>query len=167
MTKTTTATTGDDLSLVTSTGTAPGTPLPGRTALTGRATGGAARLPTRPQRILVAADDVTSLTTLVEAVSAPQREVHSTSCSDLALELALQLHFDLVVLHLDRPGAEGIEVSHCIRTCHDLQQPTIVIVSRPLDDDTWTQALQCGADLVVPEPAGVEDTACALRDVLR
>jgi len=163
MTRTTTATTEDDLFLVTSS-TTTGT---GREAGTTRAPGGAGRLPTRPQRILVAGDDVASLATLVDAVTAPQREVHSASCSDLALELALQLHFDLVVLHVDRPGAGGIEVSHCIRTCHDLAQPTIVIISRPVDDRTWTSALACGADLVLREPAGVQDTTCALRDVLQ
>lgn len=121
----------------------------------------------RPQRILVAGDDVTSLALLVDAVSAPQREVHSTSSDDLALELALQLHFDLVVLHLDRPGAGGIEVSHCIRTCHELAQPTIVIVSRPVDEESWASASHCGADRVLAETSDVLDLTRALDDVLR
>jgi CheY-like chemotaxis protein len=158
MTKTTTA--GDDLSLTSLTvenGTAPTT---SRLELSCEPV-------LRPQRILVAGDDVVSLATLVDAVSGPRREVHSTSCSDLALELVLQFHFDVVLLHLDRPGADGIELSHCIRTCHEILQPTIVIISRPLDGDTWTAALHCGADVVLRESSSVLDTTRALDDLLQ
>lgn len=167
MTKTTT-TTEDDLSVSVHRGaTAPRVVRRGRPLRVHRSADPSSWSGNRPQRVLVAGDDVFAVATLVDAVSAPQREVHSASCSDLALELVLHLHFDLVVLHLDRPGAGGIEVSHCIRTCHELQQPTIVLVSRPLDEDTWTEALHCGADLVLPEPADAPAATTALRDVLR
>jgi DNA-binding response OmpR family regulator len=168
MNHTTTATADDDLSLSIHTGTALSGLLSGRGPLSDQSAGATSSGPSRrPQRILVAGDDVTSLADLVDAVTGPRREVHSTACSDLALELALQLHFDLVVLHLDVPGAGGIEVSHCIRSCHELQQPTIVIISRPLDEDTWTKALHCGADLVLHEPSSILDTTRALSALLQ
>lgn len=121
----------------------------------------------RPQRILVAGDDVATVADLVDVVSSPWREVHSATCSDLALELALQLHFDLVVLHVDRPDAGGLEVSHCIRTCHELAQPTIVVISRPCDEDTWARAVDSRADLVLREPARIFDLTGALDPLLQ
>lgn len=166
VTGTPTTPTRDDSSLNLDTHAASGTLRDANVPLRGHRPGDSPWPGPRPQRILVASDDVVALADLVDAVCAPQREVHSTSSDDVALDLALQLHFDLVVLHLDRPGAGGIEVAHCIRICHELHQPKIVIVTRPLDEVTWTQALHCGADLVLPEPAGVLDTTRALSALL-
>lgn len=164
--ETATPSTRDDSSLSLDTRAASGTPRHDRGPLRGHRAGDSLWPGLGPQRILVASDDVIALADLVDAVCASQREVHSTSCNDVALDLALQLHFDLVVLHLDRLGAGGIEVAQCIRICHELHQPKIAIITRTLDEVTWTQALHCGADLVLPEPASVLDTTRALSALL-
>ena len=103
----------------------------------------------RPQRILLADDDVTSLTALAAQMSSPQRELHSVLCADVALELAFQLHFDLVVLHLTSPDADALEVIRSIRACRALQQPTIVIITESDKEATAAAALNGGADRVL------------------
>jgi CheY-like chemotaxis protein len=155
MTATRTVTSVHDLSLTTTRTTTAGlTPLVVRRA---------DALVPRPQRVLLADDDVTSLTGSAGALSAPQRELHSTLSGDLALELALQLHFDLVVLHLTGTGA--VEVTRGIRACRDLQQPTVVVVDGSGDAAARSAARRAGADRVLSGPAGA-DLAQALSDLL-
>ncbi|WP_432519334.1 hypothetical protein [Kineococcus sp. SYSU DK006] len=82
----------------------------------------------RPQRVLLAAGDALALSALAERVSAPGREVHTTVCGQVALDLALQLHFDLVVLRDDLPGVSAAEVTRRLRATDELAQPSVVLL---------------------------------------
>ncbi|WP_432502570.1 response regulator [Kineococcus arenarius] len=114
----------------------------------------------RVQRVLLADDDVDLLRVLLHRVTAdrpgPQRvtryEVHTALSGDVALQLAMSLHFDVLLLDVQMPGLSGVEVTRAIRRQQELWQPAIVLISAFADAEGPQEALQAGADAVVHKP---------------
>src|SRR5882672_2297250 len=72
--------------------------------------------------------------------------------------------YDIVLLDVMLPGADGFEVCRRIRTNHDV--PIVMLTARGEDDDRVV-GLETGADDYVPKPFNPRELLARMRAVLR
>lgn len=80
------------------------------------------------------------------------------------LELAMQQHWDLILLDLMLPGLNGIEVCRRIRIAKET--PIIMITARDSVLDR-VSGLDIGADDYIPKPFAIEELLARMRAVMR
>jgi two-component system KDP operon response regulator KdpE len=73
-------------------------------------------------------------------------------------------HPDLIILDLNLPDGDGIEVVKAVRTWSDVP---ILILSARLDESDKIQALDSGADDYLSKPFSVVELTARVRDLLR
>jgi CheY-like chemotaxis protein len=71
---------------------------------------------------------------------------------DQALELANRHRPQIVLLDVDIPGADGIEVCHALRANPRTSEATIVMLTASHNDALEAQAEAAGADLFLTKP---------------
>jgi len=75
-------------------------------------------------KILVVDDDQGMLDTLMDVLSATGYETSVAASGNAALEMAQAGRFDLVLMDVQMPGLNGVQVLHALRVLH----PTIVVI---------------------------------------
>jgi DNA-binding response OmpR family regulator len=75
-------------------------------------------------KILVVDDDPGMLDTLMDVLSATGYETSVAASGNAALEMAQAGRFDLVLMDVQMPGLNGVQVLHALRVLH----PTIVVI---------------------------------------
>ncbi|MFE5869620.1 response regulator transcription factor [Streptomyces roseifaciens] len=113
-------------------------------------------------RILVVESNKNDRATLIEALARHGHDVAAVSSGGDALtsfETA-----DLVLLDLDLPDLDGLEVCREIRAAHEI--PVIAVTSRGSELDC-VLALQAGADDYVVKPYGLRELMARLNAVMR
>ncbi len=90
--------------------------------------------------------------------------VHSASRGDTGLALYDQVHPDLVLLDLNLPGMNGLDVARQIRRQADT--PIIMVTARVEESDRLT-GLELGADDYVVKPYSPREVVARVRAVLR
>ena len=110
-------------------------------------------LPRRTMQILIV-EDTDSIRRMLEAlVSARADEVVAVASGEEALDRALRVVPDLVLLDLNLPGLySGIEVCTRLRADPKTRKVPIFIVSASVDADTQLRAKQAGATHFFPKP---------------
>jgi DNA-binding response OmpR family regulator len=113
-------------------------------------------------RVLVVEGDAAEAEARMRAL---RRQGYTVSCVDTGTE-ALKAHqdCDLVLLHLDLPDIDGIEVCRSIRRLDD--KPIISVSSRHAEMDR-VLALKAGADDCVDVTCGWREVAARIEAVLR
>jgi DNA-binding response OmpR family regulator len=82
----------------------------------------------------------------------------------VCLEVAREVHPDLIVLDMMLPGLMGLEVLRELRRDSELATvPVIVLTAQP---GTRDDALRAGANLVMDKPFNVDDISAAVKEVL-
>jgi DNA-binding response OmpR family regulator len=82
----------------------------------------------------------------------------------VCLEVAREVHPDLIVLDMMLPGLMGLEVLRELRRDSKLATvPVIVLTAQP---GTRDDALRAGANLVMDKPFNVDDISAAVKEVL-
>lgn len=101
-------------------------------------------------RILVAEDDAPLADFLCQELQKEQFAVQIVADGLEAQELALNQHYDLVILDLGLPGAMGLEVLRGIRS----QKPDlpVLIVTAAAKVEERVRGLEAGADDYVAKP---------------
>ena len=115
-------------------------------------------------RILVVDDEVQILRALRRALAARGHEVLTAPDGEDAIAEAEVSMPDLVVLDLNLPGIDGMEVCRRLRTW---TQVPILILSVREDEAGKVQALDLGADDYLTKPFGVEELLARVRALLR
>jgi len=115
-------------------------------------------------RILVVDDEVQILRALRRALSARGYEVVTSQDGENAIAEAEAALPELVVLDLNLPGIDGMEVCRRLRTW---TQVPILILSIREDEVGKVQALDLGADDYLTKPFGVEELLARVRALLR
>jgi two-component system KDP operon response regulator KdpE len=115
-------------------------------------------------RILVVDDEQQILRAVRRALVARGSEVATASNGESALAEAETFMPDLVVLDLNLPGIDGLEVCRRLRAW---TRVPILILSVREDEAGKVEALDLGADDYLTKPFGVEELLARVRALLR
>jgi two-component system, OmpR family, KDP operon response regulator KdpE len=120
---------------------------------------------TESRPLVLVVDDEPQMRRFIRATldSHEYRPLEATTSAE-ALELAKSHHPQLVLLDLELPDGDGIEVMRRIRAWS--QVPVIVISARIQDDDKAT-ALDAGANDYLTKPFGINELLERMRVALR
>jgi DNA-binding response OmpR family regulator len=113
--------------------------------------------------ILVCEDDA-SLRELICAILGDEFEVSEAADGDEAMELALRLRPELMVLDIMLPGRSGLEILEEIRSTVETAAMPVIAVSAW--DNLDYQALAAGADAFLPKPFHPDELARRVREML-
>ncbi len=116
-------------------------------------------------RILVAEDDAPLADFICEELQREQFAVQVVSDGIEAQKLALNQHYDLVILDLGLPGATGLEVLRGIRS--KKQDLPVLIVTAAAKVEERVRGLDAGADDYVAKPFVFAELSARIRAVLR
>jgi CheY-like chemotaxis protein len=115
-------------------------------------------------RILLAEDDANLAPVLCELLERAGFQVVHAADGLETWRLALSVPFDIVILDVDMPGINGIEVCRRIKSAPALAQLPVLLCSGGHDLDTM--AKQAGADGHVEKPAGLSELVMRLNALL-
>lgn len=119
---------------------------------------------TSPARILVVDDEESILQFVSYNLRKEGYEVTVAADGDRALELAAEAEFDLVVLDIMLPGADGYEVCRRIRAQGDT--PVLFLSARDTELDKVV-GLEIGGDDYLAKPFGVRELLARVKALLR
>lgn len=119
------------------------------------------------ETILVVDDEVDIANLVAMNLSDEGYETHLAHSGDQALDLALKLRPDLVVLDLMLPGVDGVEVCRQLRKDPRTTATSIIMLTaRNLPADRIT-GLEAGADDYVDKPFDVDELLARVQGRLR
>lgn len=115
-------------------------------------------------KLLIADDDPQMLRALRITLSAHGYDVTTASDGSAALDAAIRIHPDLVVIDLGMPGLTGLEVIEALRGWTEV--PILVVSGR---SESWdkVEALDAGADDYVTKPFSADELLARLRALSR
>jgi two-component system KDP operon response regulator KdpE len=118
----------------------------------------------KKERVLVVDDEIEIRRALGRALSAREYVVETAADGMEAVELAGAFHPDLVVLDLNLPKLDGLEVARRIRAASPVP---ILVLSVREDESDKVAALDLGADDYLTKPFGIDELLARVRALLR
>jgi two-component system, OmpR family, KDP operon response regulator KdpE len=118
----------------------------------------------RKQRVLVVDDEEQIRRAVGRALTTRDYEVELVADGEHALERADVFEPDVVVLDLNLPGIDGLEVCERLRT---RSQVPILVLSVREDESDKVAALDLGADDYLTKPFGTDELMARVRALLR
>jgi two-component system, OmpR family, copper resistance phosphate regulon response regulator CusR len=116
-------------------------------------------------RILVVEDDTPLATFVRKGLEAEHYAVDTASDGEQARCMALESDYDLLVLDLNLPKLDGIDVLRSVRAKKP-NLPVLVLTARSRIEDR-VQALDCGADDCLNKPFSFTELSARVRALLR
>lgn len=116
------------------------------------------------RRVLVVDDDPQIVRALRAGLTVQGYEVVTAGNGETALDVAAGTRIDLVVLDLELPGIDGVEVVGRLRGWTEV--PVLVLSAHEALDDR-VRALDAGADDYVSKPFAMEELGARMRAVMR
>ncbi|TME33547.1 MAG: response regulator transcription factor [Chloroflexi bacterium] len=117
-----------------------------------------------PQRILVVDDEAPMRKLLSSNLNASGYAVLSAADGVEALKLIAEHPFDLLLLDINIPGPNGMQVLEAVR--RDTEMPVLVLSGRGRERDK-VDALDLGADDYLTKPFGVTELLARVKALLR
>ena len=117
-----------------------------------------------PQRILVVDDEAPMRKLLSSNLNASGYAVLSAADGVEALKLIAEHPFDLLLLDINIPGPNGMQVLEAVR--RDAEMPVLVLSGRGRERDK-VDALDLGADDYLTKPFGVTELLARVKALLR
>ena len=115
--------------------------------------------------ILIIEDDVSILRGLKDNLTFEGYQVHTSTDGQEGLKLALNKHFDMLLLDIMLPGLNGYEICRRLKK-EKPQLPVIMITARGSEMDT-VAGLDVGADDYISKPFSIPELLARVRAVLR
>ena len=119
---------------------------------------------TGPARILVVDDEDSILQFVSYNLKKEGYEVETAMTGDEALELAAGNRFDLIILDIMLPGADGYEVCRKLRADSDV--PVLFLSARDTELDKVV-GLEIGGDDYLAKPFGIRELQARVKALLR
>jgi two-component system, OmpR family, KDP operon response regulator KdpE len=116
------------------------------------------------RKVLVVDDDPQILKALRAGLSVQGYEVVTSPNGETALEMAAGTRVDLVILDVELPGIDGVEV---VRRLRGWTQVPVLVLSAHEALDERVQALDAGADDYLSKPFAIEELGARMRAVMR
>ncbi len=101
---------------------------------------------------LVVEDNATDRSFFSEVLASRGHHVHACADGEAALEYLERQRADLVILDLQLPGIDGVEVCRRIRARGEVPDPFIIVVTSTEEADTLSGVLDAGADDFMKKP---------------
>ena len=117
-------------------------------------------VPRLQQRVLVVEDDVRMLDLLCQGLREVGHTAMPASDGNVALDLALRLDFDSVVLDVGLPGKDGLVVANALRAIK--RTPILMLTARDSEEDLL-RGFQCGADDYLTKPFSFRELVARLH----
>lgn len=114
-----------------------------------------------PMNILVVEDDAEMADLLVRGLQEESYDVNLASDGGAALRLSDQNSFDLILLDVMLPGADGLEVARRLR-CRGEQTPVLMLTARDTIPDV-VSGLDAGADDYMTKPFSFVELLARIR----
>ena len=115
-------------------------------------------------KVLVVEDEPTLLETLVYNLDRQGYQVESASDGEAAVQLARQVHPDLIVLDIMLPKLDGFEVCRILRA--EMNVPIIMLTARDNEIDRIV-GLEMGADDYMSKPFSMRELMARVKAQLR
>jgi len=116
-------------------------------------------------RILVVEDDGPLATFVRKGLEAEHYAVDTADDGELARTMALETEYDLLILDLNLPKVDGLEVLHAVRG-KKTSLPVLVLTARSRIEER-VQALDAGADDCLIKPFSFTELSARVRALLR
>ena len=116
-------------------------------------------------RILIAEDDTALAGFVRKGLEAEHYAVDVSSDGEQARALATELDYDLLVLDLNLPRLDGVNILRRVRA-EKPQMPIVVLTARARVDDR-VMCLDAGADEYVVKPFSFSELSARIRALLR
>ncbi|HTV56187.1 MAG TPA: response regulator transcription factor [Terriglobia bacterium] len=116
-------------------------------------------------QILIIEDDEPVLSFLQRGLEAEQYEVCVASDGSCAKSLVDSRRYDLIILDLNLPGVDGVEVLKYVRS-KDRRVPVLILSSRRGVEDR-VRTLDLGADDFLPKPFAFSELCARTRALVR
>jgi PAS domain S-box-containing protein len=117
------------------------------------------------QRVLLVDEDVRLIYSLTAQLDELGLPVVPATSADEAVERFEEDAFDLVLLDMSQPGAEGPELARTLKQDHDCQAPIVALVT-VADAETRERCIAAGADDLLLKPVETPALAALLRQWL-
>jgi DNA-binding response OmpR family regulator len=118
-----------------------------------------------PQRVLVIEDDKAIRRGLVDALRFESFQVFEADTAKTAVDLAVTVECDLILLDLLLPGGDGFTILQRVREVRPTL-PVIILTARG-DESDRVKGLHMGADDYVVKPFSIKELIARIRAVLR
>jgi len=115
-------------------------------------------------KILLVDDEQAIVTALTPVLQSQGYRIVTADSAAAALQAAEQAQFDLILLDLGLPDADGIDI---IGKLKQLTEAVIIILSARHQETEKVRALDEGADDYVNKPFGIEELLARLRAAVR
>ncbi len=117
------------------------------------------------QRILVIEDDAAIRRGILASLRFNGYDTLEAADDGVGRELALRERYDLLLLDLNLPGGDGLDILRAVRE-RDTVVPVIVLTARG-DEGDRVKGLKLGADDYVVKPFGASELLARIEAVLR
>lgn len=116
--------------------------------------------------MLVADDSLTILAMVSARLERVGYDVTTATRGDDALRLAQELRPRLVVLDVEMPGLDGIEVARRLRADAELAELRIILLTSHDGPDKVAEGLAAGADAYVTKPFSPQELETRIEELL-
>jgi DNA-binding response OmpR family regulator len=117
-------------------------------------------------KILIVDDDKGTSDLIEKIMQSEGYEPTSVNESNKAMQVAIELQPDLIVLDLMMPEPTGFQLCRLLRANHSFAITPIVIVTALDDSDSRLVAFGAGADDYVTKPIRIEELSQIIRTLL-
>jgi DNA-binding response OmpR family regulator len=115
------------------------------------------------KKLLVIDDDVNTTWLLDNLFSKAGYEIHALNNSEMAVNTALEVNPDLILLDLMMPGIDGIETCKALQADPNTQKTPILIFSAVGDIKSKVEAFNAGARDFITKPVHIEELKSRIR----
>ncbi len=119
------------------------------------------------KRILAVDDEPNILLSLEYILEQEGYDVHVARDGEEALEVAGQVHPDLILLDVAMPRKDGYEVCRLLRQREDLAGVRVLMLTAKGQPLERKKGLEVGADVYVTKPFSAEDLLEKIRAALK
>ena len=116
------------------------------------------------EKILVVDDEVSLQETLAYNLKKQGYEVQTTGDGTEALDLAREMHPDLIILDVMLPGLDGFEICRILR--REMSTPVLMLTARD-DEIDRVVGLEVGADDYMAKPFSMRELVARVKAMLR
>ena len=117
-------------------------------------------------KILVVDDDVTVTQLLKMLLTMEGHQPTTINDSNEAMEVANQLHPDLITLDLMMPGLTGYELCELLHNDPRFEHIPILIISARDDAESMDRAYQADARGYITKPFGVDTLTQKIKEII-
>ena len=117
--------------------------------------------------VLIVDDDATARETLIAMLEGENYQLELATNGPEAIQMADQLHPDLILLDVMMPGMNGYEVCRRMRTTPQLAEVPIILLTALDDRSALLQGIQAGADDFLTKPLDRTELSARVRTITR